>query len=106
VLSNLKDSIKVCVKDPFIIVIGLTESLLFATLHIFIFIWTPILREYNNSVDTGEVFTIFMMALMAGGSLFRVIIQIFNLLRLFMFIMIQIHFSWQNWFLDCALFHS
>lgn len=72
VFINIKDSLGVCKRQPFIILIGLTESLLFAVLHIFIFIWTPILREAKESVDTSEVFTLFMMALMVGGSSFRV----------------------------------
>ena len=58
---------------PFIILIGLTESLLFCVLHLFIFIWTPTLRELNSQLDTNEIFTLFMMSLMVGGAGFRVI---------------------------------
>jgi hypothetical protein len=79
VMRNIFDCLKELYKQPFIILIGLTESLLFATLHIFIFSWTPSLRELKSDVDTNEVFTLFMISLMLGGASFRVkIISIYN----------------------------
>lgn len=72
VFKNIQESLNVCKRSPFIILIGLTESLLFAVLHIFIFCWTPTLKEMNPEVDTGEVFTLFMISLMVGGASFRV----------------------------------
>jgi MFS family permease len=73
VFRNINESLAQCRRSPFIILIGLTESLLLATLHIFIFMWTPIIREMNPEADTSEIFTLFMMSLMLGGSAFRVI---------------------------------
>jgi hypothetical protein len=72
-LVNVKNGIVECGKNPFIILIGLTESLIFSCLHVFIFAWTPTLRELKSDVDTSEVFTLFMMSLMLGGAAFRVI---------------------------------
>jgi MFS transporter, MFS domain-containing protein family, molybdate-anion transporter len=83
VIKNIRDCLKELYKQPFIILIGLTESLLFATLHIFIFSWTPTLRQLKSDVDTNEVFTMFMISLMVGGASFRVryfLIIIFNLI--------------------------
>ena len=68
----------ICVKKPFIFFVGLTESLIFACLNIFFFIWTPALKAQNPDVDVSEVFTLFMMAFMAGGSSFRAIYTFFN----------------------------
>lgn len=72
VISNLKEGIKCCLNTPFLALIGLTESLLFACLHIFIYIWTPTLKSLNSSCDTGQVFTLFMIALIVGGIAFKV----------------------------------
>ncbi len=72
VFKNIKESLVVCKNNKFIILIGVTESLLFAVLHIFIFSWNPTLIKMNENLDTGDVFTMFMMALMLGGASFRV----------------------------------
>lgn len=77
VLSNVKQSLIHCKNNPFIILIGLTESFLFVTLHIFIFIWTPVLKDMNPEADTSDIFMLFMLSLMLGGASFRVNI-IFN----------------------------
>jgi len=57
---------------PFLILIGFTESLFLVIMHIFIFVWGPKLHEGNPTADTGEVFTLFMFSLTAGGTLFKV----------------------------------
>jgi hypothetical protein len=73
VLDNIKDGLVILKQKPAFILIGLTESLLFSVLHIFIFIWTPTLRDINPKIETNEIFTLFMMSLMVGGACFRVI---------------------------------
>lgn len=72
ITQNLKDGINHCIETPFLAVIGLTESLLFACLHIFIFSWSPVLRSLSPSCDTGSIFTLFMIALIVGGFGFKV----------------------------------
>ena len=72
VFANVIQSLKACKENPFIILIGLTESLIFVTLHIFIFIWTPILKDINPDAETSDIFTLFMLSLMLGGTSFRV----------------------------------
>lgn len=54
------------------ILIGLTESLLFSVLHIFIFIWSPVIKEMKNNADTSEIFILFMLSMMVGGTVFKV----------------------------------
>jgi hypothetical protein len=82
-LVNVKNGLILLKNKPTYILIGLTESLLFSTLHIFIFIWSPILRELNSKVETNEVFTLFMMSLMAGGAFYRVIIYLTQAILIF-----------------------
>jgi hypothetical protein len=77
-LINVKNGLVILKKEPTYVLIGLTESLLFSTLHIFIFIWTPILRDINPKVETNDVFTLFMMSLMLGGAFFRAMFIFFN----------------------------
>ncbi len=71
-MKNVKDGIVYLKNKPFTILIGLTESLMFSMLHIFIFVWTPVMKELNPNVNTSEVFTLFMMSLMVGAACFRV----------------------------------
>jgi MFS family permease len=104
VFKNIKTSLIACKNDPFIILIGLTESMLFAVLHIFIFSWTPTLKELKKDVDTGEVFTLFMISLMVGGSSFRV--NYFLNYRQYIFSSIAIHSKLLKLFLLFASYHS
>lgn len=66
------------IKNPFILLIGITESLYFAMLHIFIFSWAPTLKKINPNVDVTYVFTLLMMSLMTGGSTFRALYNLFK----------------------------
>jgi MFS family permease len=72
VFKNSYEALKELYQKPFLILIGITEALLFGVLHIFIFVWNPTLKELKPDYDPSEVFTIFMIALMVGGSSFRV----------------------------------
>jgi hypothetical protein len=91
--NNIKSSLALIKEKPVYMWIGLTESLLFSILQIFIFIWTPILKQKNPEVETSEVFTLFMMALMVGGAFFRVNIYLY---RLFSYTLIMIPFQLLN----------
>jgi len=70
--SNLNNSFKELKSNTFMILIGLTESLFLCMMFIFIFCWTPRLKESYPKTDTTEVFTLFMFSLTVGGSLFKV----------------------------------
>jgi len=54
------------------ILLGLLESLLFSILQIFIFIWSPVIKEINPLAETSEIFLLFMLCMMVGGTIFKV----------------------------------
>lgn len=58
------------------IILGLTESFLFSILQIFIFIWSPTIKELKKDAETSEIFLLFMLSMMLGGTLFKVNIKI------------------------------
>jgi len=61
------------------IILGLTESFLFSILQIFIFIWSPTLKELKPNAETSEIFLLFMLSMMLGGTVFKVkIMNLFN----------------------------
>jgi len=72
IFSNLKDSVLELKNNTFMMLIGLTESLFLGMMFIFIFCWTPRLKESYAKTDTSEVFTMFMFSLTVGGALFKV----------------------------------
>ena len=76
--SNILSTTSYISSHPIIFLIGLTESLIFSSLHIFGFVWTPTLKELNPSMDNGKVFTMMMMGLMAGGTSFRVLYSYYS----------------------------
>ncbi len=66
------------------IILGLTESFLFSILQIFIFVWSPIIKELNSEADTSEIFLLFMLSMMLGGTLFKVkFLKTFKLFKIF-----------------------
>lgn len=77
-MLNSINTIREIRHQPILFYIGLTESLLFCCLQVFIFVWTPTLKELNPKVENGQVFTMFMMAFMAGGTSFRVLYSYYN----------------------------
>lgn len=77
-ISNSLNTIREIKRKPILFYIGLTESLLFCCLQVFIFVWTPTLKELNPKADNGRIFTLFMMAFMAGGTSFRVLYSYYN----------------------------
>lgn len=72
VLTNTTNCIKILYRQPFLIAIGITESLFMSLLHIFIFCWVPTIKEYNSEADTSNIFMSLMLSLMCGGAFFRV----------------------------------
>lgn len=57
------------------IILGFTESFLFSILQIFIFSWSPTIKEIKPDVDTSEIFILFMLSMMVGGTFFKVLIK-------------------------------
>lgn len=78
VLSNTLSAFKVLLSNKLVFFIGLTESMLLSVLHIFIFIWSPTIKNLKSDVDFSYVFTILMMSLMTGGAAFRACYNYFD----------------------------
>lgn len=60
------------IRQPFLIIIGLTESFLLISLHIFSLIWGPLLKSLNHDENHSDPFTLFMICIIVGGTIFRV----------------------------------
>lgn len=77
ITSNIKKSLILMKDNPRFILIGLSESMFFALLHIFIFNWVPTIRSYNeNTVTISHIFMTLMISMMVGGAFFRTIYEV------------------------------
>ena len=73
--SLFKNSInasKIMLTNKLYFSIGLTESLIYIINQIFIYIWKPTLRSMNSHLNNKNVFVLFMISFIAGGTFFRV----------------------------------
>ena len=66
-------SINAMSRNKFYFFIGITESLIYITTHLFIALWKPTLRSVNPHLNLQNIFTLFMIAFMTGGTFFRVL---------------------------------
>jgi len=86
--GNAFTSIK---NDPKIGVLGLIQSLFEASMYVFVFMWTPVLEETISEVKDatlglhGLIFSIYMICLMLGSSLFSILIRTLEPERLLLY---------------------
>ncbi|KAA0194833.1 hypothetical protein HAZT_HAZT005189 [Hyalella azteca] len=57
-----------------ILYLGIVQSLFEANMYIFVFQWTPILDEHNDT-PLGMVFASFMVCIMVGSSLYAILLH-------------------------------
>ena len=66
-------SINAMSRNKFYFFIGITESLIYITTHLFITLWKSTLKSVNPHLNLQNIFTLFMIAFMVGGTFFRVL---------------------------------
>lgn len=76
--SNIGVTLKYLYSHPSLIFVGITETLIYSTLHIFGLVWNPTLKELNPRMDTGKTFFLLMMGFMAGSTSFRILYSYFS----------------------------
>jgi MFS family permease len=64
-------AISLIVSDPRLVLVGLTQTAFEGSMHIFIFMWTPLLTQYTEKPPHGLIFAIFMMCCMIGSALYK-----------------------------------
>jgi len=64
-----------------ILAIGTIQSTFEASMYTFVFLWSPVLESLSKDAEVpfGLVFSVFMMCIMLGSSIFNQIIKLFNL---------------------------
>jgi len=80
VISNIENALAVIRNNKKLIILGLIESFLFSILQIFIFIWSPIIKDLKPDAETSEIFLLFMLSMMLGGTIFKVNIGFYQIL--------------------------
>lgn len=64
--------------DPFLLVLGLTQTCFEGSMYLFVFLWVPSLQETISSSDSlplGNIFSCFMVSMMLGSLLYTTIIS-------------------------------
>jgi MFS family permease len=64
-------ALSLIVSDPRLVLVGMTQTAFEGSMHIFIFMWTPLLTQYSEKPPHGLIFAIFMMCCMIGSVLYK-----------------------------------
>ena len=73
--DGLRSAFVTTVRSQDILLCGLISSLFEGSMYIFVFMWTPALREEKEELPFGLIFSTFMVCCMAGSSLFSIFIE-------------------------------
>ena len=78
--GGLKEAYHTAIDNRKILLCGLISSLFEGSMYIFVFFWTPIIVEHEESwtVPFGLIFSIFMVSCMAGSSFFSILSRIYR----------------------------
>jgi len=73
--DGLRSAFVTTIRSTDILLCGIISSLFEGSMYIFVFMWTPALREDKEDLPFGLIFSTFMVSCMAGSSLFSVLIE-------------------------------
>jgi len=79
--SSFKNAFYETMRTPPILLCGLISSLYEGSMYIFVFMWTPALKDLsndNNNLPFGFIFATFMISCMAGSSTFALMVKSYN----------------------------
>jgi len=75
--DGLRNAYTVTIRSRDILLCGIISSLFEGSMYIFVFMWTPALKKFaeeGTSLPFGLIFSTFMVACMAGSSLFSILV--------------------------------
>jgi hypothetical protein len=72
---SLVKGMRAVMNDPSILAVGLIVALFESSMYIFVFEWGPVLEKYVPELPFGLVFAAFMVCIMIGSILFRVLLD-------------------------------
>ncbi|THH00929.1 hypothetical protein EW026_g1674 [Hermanssonia centrifuga] len=75
-LKRLGEAFDIVRKDPYLLVIGLTQTCFEGSMYLFVFLWVPALQEASLStaaLPLGYIFSCFMISMMLGSLLYTTI---------------------------------
>ncbi|KAG7094958.1 hypothetical protein E1B28_005759 [Marasmius oreades] len=76
-INRLGQAWKIVRKDPFLLVLGFTQTCFEGGMYLFVFLWVPSLQEATKSYDPlplGYIFSAFMVSMMLGSLIYTVIV--------------------------------
>merc|ERR1712096_466174 len=86
VCNTLGDSFNVCFNDSHIILVGAINAVFEAGMFLFVFEWTPALKNLGQELAHGFIFANFMLCCVLGTDLFKFVNRFFSVELLIIFI--------------------
>lgn len=77
-LTTFRNAINTTTNDPNILLCGLISSLFEGSMYVFVFMWTPELKQLSGGREDlpfGLIFSTFMVCCMIGSSLFSILME-------------------------------
>ncbi|KAF9652567.1 DUF791-domain-containing protein [Thelephora ganbajun] len=76
-LRRLGQAWNIVKTDPFLLVLGLTQTCFEGSMYLFVFVWVPTLQEATRTatLPLGIIFSAFMLSMMIGSLLYTAIIS-------------------------------
>jgi len=85
VLETYKEGAKIILADLSIMKVGIVQSLVESSMFIFVYLWTPTLSSGQEKIPLGKIFASFMLSIMIGSLLFRILIKSVTAQRILFF---------------------
>ncbi|KAF8882420.1 hypothetical protein BD779DRAFT_1444836 [Infundibulicybe gibba] len=78
-LKRLGQAWEIVLKDPLLLVLGLTQTCFEGSMYLFVFLWVPALQEASKSsaLPLGYIFSSFMVSMMLGSLMYTAICSYF-----------------------------
>ncbi|KAI0084058.1 hypothetical protein BDY19DRAFT_1096838 [Irpex rosettiformis] len=76
--KRLTQAFFIVLRDPQLLVLGLTQTCFEGSMYLFVFLWVPSLQEASESSDAlplGYIFSCFMVSMMLGSLLYTTVIS-------------------------------
>jgi len=88
--SSLKNALTTTLRNRDIVLCGVISSLFEGSMYIFVFMWTPLLKNFLKEGDEdlpfGLIFATFMVCCMTGSSLFSILVEKITVEKLGIFV--------------------
>ena len=74
-METYKEGARIVCSNYSIMKIGIVQGLVESSMFIFVYLWTPTLSSGQDKIPLGKIFASFMLSIMIGSLLFRILVK-------------------------------